>query len=130
VFWLLWLAIGVGTVSLIVFAWRAAMRRRGFKLVEKLSGERVVRYAVDVPVLDRGRRRRGTLVLTRKRLAGYSHNSRWVFVRGSKLPARPLAAEGDRLVVRPLGDGRDAPELHYLVDDAQAWLAEARKVLL
>lgn len=129
-FWLLWLAIGAGTLSLIVLAWRAAMRRRGFRLVEKLSDEGVIRYAVDVPVLARGRRRRGSVVLTRRRLAGYSHDARWVLVRGSKLPPRPLAAEGDRLVVRPLGEKPGAPELFYQVDDAEAWLAAARKVLL
>jgi hypothetical protein len=128
-FWILWLAIGVGTVALIVMAWRAAMRRRGFRLMERLAEEHVILHAVDVPVLDRGRRRRGTLVLTRKRLAGYSHNARWVFVRGSKLPPRPLAAEGDRLVVRPLGEKAGAPELRYLVGDAAGWLEEARKVL-
>jgi hypothetical protein len=128
-FWILWLAIGVGTVALIVMAWRAAMRRRGFKLLDKLAGEHLILHAVDVPVLDRGRRRRGTLVLTRKRLAGYSHNARWVFVRGTRLPPRPLAAEGDRLVVRPLGEKPGAPELRYLVGDAERWVEEARRVL-
>lgn len=135
VFWLLTLA---GLVALIWFAWRSAMRRRGIRLIDRLGEEGVLRACIDVPVrMTRdGRplhrlRRRGTVVLTKRRLAGFTHRSRFVFVpeRGKKRDL--VRAQGEWLVIRPAASGAGkAPEVFFQVgDDADGWARETDRVL-
>jgi hypothetical protein len=134
---LLWLGILAGFGMLVLLAWRSAMRRRGFRLVKMLDGEQLVRHAVDVPVVvGKGSggalARRGTLVLTRKRLAGFTHRSRFVVVRGGFAEGASVRAEGEWLLVRPAGRtsrGAAAPFFRFRLPDADGWQADARKVL-
>jgi hypothetical protein len=136
---ILWLVIFAGILGMILFAWRSAMRRRGFRLLKLLEGEEVLRYAVDIP-MARGSStpavellaRRGTVVLTRKRLAGFAHRSRFVLVRGGTTRSGAVEADGGWLVVRPVGrkkDGRAAPVFRFQVPDAEGWSRDARRVL-
>ncbi len=138
-FWTLTLA---GILALLAFAWRSAMRRRGFRLVGLLQKEEVLRQAVDVPVriggAGRGLRpgllaRRGTLVLTRKRLAGFAHRARFVLVRGGGIRSDAIRAEGEWLIVRPQGNPAKARvrevAFWYGVGDAEGWARDALRVL-
>lgn len=138
-FWALTLA---GILGLLAFAWRSAMRRRGFRLVGLLEKEEVLRQAVDVPVrigsAGEGFQssllaRRGTLVLTRKRLAGFAHRARFVMVRGGRVPRDAVQVKGEWLIVRPQGNParRRAREVAfwYGVEDAEGWARDARGVL-
>jgi hypothetical protein len=139
----LWIALLAGTVALIAFAWRSAMRRRGFKLLELLQGEQVLRHAVDVPVRRGDARgaggesvgllsRRGTLVLTRKRLAGFAHRARFVLVRGPARPAAVIEATDGWLVIRPAGrkkGGRSVPAFRFQVPDAEGWSRDVKRAL-
>jgi hypothetical protein len=137
----LWLSILLGFVALVVFAWRSSMRRRGFRLLKMLEAEGVLRYGVDVPVAIGDARaaprdtlvaKRGTLVITRKRVAGFVHRRRFVLVRGGNARKGAVRAENGCLVIR-IGQTRqggvEAPAVRFLVPDAEAWAAEARKVL-
>lgn len=117
------------------------MRRRGFKLVTLLEKETVLRSAVDVPIRRAATeprvrsngtpfQRRGTVVLTRQRIAGFAHRTRFVLVRGRDFDPRSLRAEGSWLVIEPRR--RNQPggaTLRYAVEDADAWVREARKAL-
>lgn len=138
----LWLATLVGLAALLLFAWRSAMRRRGFQLLKLLEAEGVLRYAVDVPVVIGGRARggrggvlarRGTVVLTRRRLAGFAHRARFVLVRGGGARADAIQADDGWLVVRPGAGqrrgGGEAPVFRFRVPDAGGWSRDARKVL-
>lgn len=137
---LLWLTLPLGFIALGMVAWRGTMRRRGFRLVRMLDEEGVLRYAVDVPVaFGEGRRPgqgpfagRGTLVLTRKRLAGFAHRRRFVLVRTSKTRKDAIRAEDGCLVIRMGGVGKGGaapPPVRFRVPDAESWSADARKVL-
>ncbi len=138
-FWSLTLA---GVLALLAFAWRSAMRRRGFRLVGLLQKEGVLRQAVDVPVRitragggprPRSLGRRGTLVLTRKRLAGFAHRARFVLVRGAGTRSDTIRADGEWLVVRPQGNPARARvrevAFWYGVEDAEGWARDALRVL-
>ena len=117
------------------------MRRRGFKLVELLREEGLLRQAVDVPVrvgTDRKGspgllQRRGTLVLTKKRIAGFSHRARFVLVRQSRVPAGALRVDGEWLLITPHqrpGRGRQGEiTIGYRVEDPEGWLRDATRVL-
>ncbi len=139
---LLWLFMLGGLLGLLVFAWRSAMRRRGFRLIELLQKEGVLRQAVDVPVRLGGGRgggrstllaRRGTLVLTRRRLAGFAHRARFVLVQGGGLPRGAVRSDGPWLIVRPQGNPTKKPvrkvEFWYAVEDAEGWARDAARVL-
>lgn len=136
---ILWLFLLAGTVALIGFAWRSAMRRRGFQLLRLLESEQILRHAVDVPVVKGNTRRaagllsrRGTVVLTRNRLAGFAHRSRFVLVRGGNTRPGAVVSDDGWLVVRPGGrtTGREpTPSFRFRVADAEGWSREARKVL-
>jgi len=137
---LLWLAMLAGLVALVWFTWRSAMRRRGFRLLRMLESEQVVRFAVDVPMRtgepEAGSSpgtfgRRGTIVLTRKRLAGFAHRARFVLVRSGKGGSGVVRADGEWVVVRPASTrkGVRAPEFRFQVPDAEGWSEDARKVL-
>jgi hypothetical protein len=138
----LWLITLAGLIALIAFAWRSAMRRRGFKLLKLLEPEQVLRSAVEVPVvMERGKpgrvrpgllARRGTVVLTRKRLAGFAHRARFVLVRAAGPRAATVRADNGWLVIQPdgkRGEGGVRPAFRYQVPDAEGWSREARKVL-
>jgi hypothetical protein len=134
-FWLLTLA---GVVALLVFAWQSAMRRRGYRLVDLLGEEGVVRHAISVPVrIGTGGAgspvlpRRGTVVLTRRRLAGFTHRSRFVLVRGAGSRNSRLTAADGWLVIRQDGSrGGAGTELRFRVGDAAAdWARDASRIL-
>lgn len=135
-FWLFTLA---GVIALILFSWRSAMRRRGFRLLRLLEEEGVLHSAIDVPVqIGASRRRswlarRGTVVLTRKRLAGFVHRARFVMVRGGGAGANSVSTQGGWLVIQPRGGkcgaGAAGPSLRFQVPDAEEWVREARRVL-
>ena len=128
-----------GILFLLLLTWRSAMRRRGFRLVEMLGDEGVLREAVDVPVRfgsvrpgspPGGRTRRGTIVLTRRRLAGFSHRARFALVQGSESHPGMVRPEGDWIAVRPRGGATgDAREVWFEVGDGEGWTRDARKVL-
>lgn len=139
---LFWSLTLVGILALLAFAWRSAMRRRGFRLVGLLQKEEVLRQAVDVPVRIGGAgggtrsallARRGTLVLTRKRLAGFAHRARFVLVRGGRAPSEVVRAEGEWLIVRPQRNPAKARTREvafwYGVEDAEGWARDALRVL-
>ncbi|HEV2129885.1 MAG TPA: hypothetical protein VGR27_02200 [Longimicrobiaceae bacterium] len=139
IFWSLTLA---GILALLAFAWRSAMRRRGFRLVGLLQKEQVLRQAVDVPVRIGGAgggpwpawlARRGTLVLTRKRLAGFAHRARFVLVRGGGVRSDTIRTEGEWLIVRPQGNPARSRvrevAFWYAVEDAEGWARDALRVL-
>jgi hypothetical protein len=100
-----------------------------------------VRYAVDVPVvMGEGTAlaqtgvlaKRGTVVLTRKRLTGFAHRARFVLVRSGASRSAAVKSDGPWLVVRPGGrkaDGAPAPAFRFQVPDAEGWSRDARKVL-
>jgi hypothetical protein len=135
----LWLSLLVGFVALVAFAWRSAMRRRGFRLLKMVEQEGVLRYAVDVPVavgekrpIAEGLARRGTLVLTRKRLAGFAHRSRFVLVRGAGKRGGAVRAEPGWLVVRPAGrtrGGGSPPSIRFRIPDSEVWREEIRRAI-
>jgi hypothetical protein len=133
----LWLVMLSGGIALVVFAWRSAMRRRGFRLLKLLEQEGVLRYAVDVPVAMGGAgagllARRGTVVLTRKRLAGFAHRARFVLVRGGGARAGAVTADGGWLVIRPAvraASGAPPPAFRFQLPDAEGWSRDARRVL-
>jgi hypothetical protein len=139
---LFWSLTLVGILALLAFAWRSAMRRRGFRLVGLLQKEEVLRQAVDVPVRIGGAgggtrpallARRGTLVLTRRRLAGFAHRARFVLVRGGGIPSDTIRAEGEWLIVRPQRNPAKARTREvafwYGVEDAEGWARDALRVL-
>jgi hypothetical protein len=134
---LLWMLTLAGLVALVGFAWRSAMRRRGIRLVEMLREEGVLHAGIDLPVqITRdGRRthllpRRGTVVLTKRRLAGFAHRSRFVFVRGRGLKRGAVGAEGEWLMIRPSGDAGGGPQVGFRIGDAAAeWARDAGRVL-
>jgi hypothetical protein len=125
-------------VALLVFAWQSAMRRRGYRLVDLLGDEGVIRHAVSVPVrigpAGAGTPvlpRRGTVVLTRRRLAGFTHRSRFVLVRGASSRNSRLAAADGWLVIRQDGSrGGVGMELRFQLGDAAAdWAHDASRIL-
>ena len=128
-----------GILFLLLLTWRSAMRRRGFRLVEMLGEEGVLREAVDVPVRfgsarpgspPAGRARRGTVVLTRRRLAGFSHRARFALVQGAESHPRMVRPEGTWMAVRPRGGtASDAREVWFEVGDGEGWARDTRKVL-
>jgi len=136
---LLWLSILIGFLALVALAWRSAMRRRGFRLLKMVESEGVLRYAVDVPVgIGKGRAgdsvlaRRGTIVLTRKRLAGFAHRSRFVLVRGAAKSGGAVRAEPGWLVVRPAGTRRGGgapPVFRFRIPNAEEWREEVRRTI-
>ena len=134
---LLWTVTFLGIVALLRFSWRSAMRRRGFRLIRILGAqEGVLRSAVDVRV-RRGRSggvgffaRRGTVVLTSERLAGFAHRARFVLVKGRGVEARTVRAEDGWLVVQPRSrEGEAGAPLGFRVEDPEGWAREARRAL-
>jgi hypothetical protein len=136
---ILWAVTLGGILFLLLLTWRSAMRRRGFRLVDMLREEGILREAVDVPVRfgparpgspPPGRPRRGTVVLTRRRIAGFSHRARFALLRGVESNPRMVRPEGAWLAVRPRGDATgDAREVWFEVGDGEGWARDARKVL-
>jgi hypothetical protein len=133
-----WTATLVGILAMLAFTWRSAMRRRGFKLVALLRDEGLLRQAVDVPVrLGTGGtralgvlERRGSLVLTRKRIAGFSHRARFVLVRQARIPPGVVRADGEWLLITPPQQGRQGQvTIAYRVDDPDGWVRDATRVL-
>ncbi|MGH7458693.1 MAG: hypothetical protein ACREKN_06415 [Longimicrobiaceae bacterium] len=133
-FWALTLA---GLIFLLFSFWRGSMRRRGARLARVLEEkEGVLRSAVEAPVRftppPAGESpppwsRRGTLVLTRVRLAGFAGRARFVLVKGGGARPGMVAAEQGWLVVRPRGKAGRA--VWYHLADAEEWVREARKML-
>jgi len=136
---LLWTVTLGGILVLLLLTWRSAMRRRGFRLVEMLRDEGLLREAIDVPVRfgsarpgspPGGRARRGTLVLTRRRLAGFSHRARFALLQGGESHPHMVRREGSWIAVRPRGGTTgDAPEAWFEVGDGDGWVRDARRVL-
>ncbi len=141
---LFWLLTFLGIIALLGFAWRSAMRRRGFRLIGLLEKEGVLRQAVDVPVRVGDTQgggsfrpaffaRRGTLVLTRQRLAGFAHRARFVLVRGGGARSDAVRAEREWLLVRLEGKRARQPGrsvvFRYAVADPEGWARDAARVL-
>jgi len=134
---LLWTVTLLGILALLRFSWHSAMRRRGFRLVRILRAqEGVLRSAVGVRV-RRGSSggtgifaRRGTVVLTSERLAGFAHRARFVLVKGRGMEARSIEADDGWLVVQPrTRKGGSGARLGFRVEDPEGWARDARRIL-
>jgi len=74
--------------------------------------------------------RRGTVVLTSERLAGFAHRARFVLVKGRGVEARTVRAEDGWLVVQPRSrKGSEGVPIGFRVEDSEGWAREARRAL-
>jgi hypothetical protein len=75
--------------------------------------------------------RRGTVVLTRRRLAGFTHRVRFVLVRGANARPSSVTQREGWLVIQPTGSGRSpANEVRFWVgEEAAEWARDAARVL-